>query len=336
MTKAFFCCALAALILTSTVAWSEDPQVGARELILAANAASDLSAMRPWRLEAAVVLSPGSKYEKKGTLVILRDKERSRTEMAVGNYHELGVIVGNQSHWLREFTSAPHNDFASSELVNIPDFRRLWRLVPAASDRVAGIVTLEIEGRAAKCFDAAIERGRSERNCFDASNSAWIESGDWYGDRPKTKLQSGTQFLDYASIGDKQFPHTIRKFSSGKVLAEIRDIAIKSAQFQDADFAIPPKAVVTETCESPAPPRKTEDYTPEYPGFARMSHLTGDVVLLALIGPTGHVDLVSGVSGPPILVQASMDAVKRWRYSPAMCPAGPIAVQTYVIIKFHM
>lgn len=305
-------------------------------MIRAANAASDLSAMRPWRLEADVVLSPGSKNEKKGTLVILRDKERSRTEMTVGNYHELGVIVGNKSHWLREFTSAPHDNFSSSELANIPDFRRLWRLVPASSDRVEGIVTLEIQGRAAKCFDAAIERGRSERDCFDAANGAWIESGDWYGDHPKTKLQSGTQFLDYASIGGKQFPRTIRKFSSGKVLAEIRDIAIKSAQFQDADFAIPPKAVVTETCESPAPPRKTEDYTPEYPGLARMSHLTGDVVLLALIGPTGHVDLVSGVSGPPILVQASMDAVKRWRYSPAMCAAGPIAVQTYVIIKFHM
>ncbi len=328
--------ALLVLLLMTTLSWGEDHSATARELISAANAGSDLSTMRPYRLEAGLILFPGTKNEKKGSIVILRDKERSRTEMTIGNYHELGIVVGNQSHWFREFTSVPHKDFVSPELANIPDVRQLWRFVLASSDRVGEVVTSEIQGQSAKCFDVTIMQGRSERNCFDPSNGNWVESGTWYSDRQKTKLQGGTRFLDYASFGDKQFPRTIRKFGSGRVIAEIRDIAVKPAQFQDADFAIPPKAVLTETCDDLAPPRKIEDHMPDYPGLARASHTTGDVVLLALIGPTGHVDLLSVVSGHPILIQASIDAAKRWRYAPAMCPAGPVAVQTYLTIRFHM
>jgi protein TonB len=41
------------------------------------------------------------------------------------------------------------------------------------------------------------------------------------------------------------------------------------------------------------------------------------------------------ISGPPILRQAAVDALRRWKYQPAMLNGEPVTVQTTVTIQFH-
>lgn len=56
---------------------------------------------------------------------------------------------------------------------------------------------------------------------------------------------------------------------------------------------------------------------PVYPDLARRLHLRGVVKLIVVIAPDGQVKSTEVVGGNPVLTQAAIDAVRKWRYEPA-------------------
>lgn len=75
---------------------------------------------------------------------------------------------------------------------------------------------------------------------------------------------------------------------------------------------------------------------PYYPQMAKVAHITGDVILRALIGRDGTIRQLEPVSGHPVLISASMDAVRRWQYKPYLLNGEPVEVDTTITVKFHM
>jgi periplasmic protein TonB len=73
---------------------------------------------------------------------------------------------------------------------------------------------------------------------------------------------------------------------------------------------------------------------PVYPPEARRMHVQGSVVIDATVTPQGQVDELKLVSGDPLLAQAAMDAVRRWRYTPYSLNGQPIAKETRITISF--
>ncbi len=57
---------------------------------------------------------------------------------------------------------------------------------------------------------------------------------------------------------------------------------------------------------------------PAYPDIARAAHITGKVKIEATIAADGHVISTKVVGGSPLLVNAAMDALSKWRFE-----AGP-------------
>ena len=57
--------------------------------------------------------------------------------------------------------------------------------------------------------------------------------------------------------------------------------------------------------------------SPVYPELARRMNVTGTVKVQVLIAPNGTVKSTKVVGGHPLLVETSLDAVKKWRYEPA-------------------
>ena len=53
---------------------------------------------------------------------------------------------------------------------------------------------------------------------------------------------------------------------------------------------------------------------PEYPEIARKMGLTGTVRLQIVVAPSGMVKDTKVIGGHPILVNAAVEAVKKWRY----------------------
>jgi TonB family protein len=56
---------------------------------------------------------------------------------------------------------------------------------------------------------------------------------------------------------------------------------------------------------------------PEYPELAKRFNIKGAVRLALVIKPDGHVKQVNVLGGNPVLARSALEAVRKWRYSPA-------------------
>jgi protein TonB len=75
---------------------------------------------------------------------------------------------------------------------------------------------------------------------------------------------------------------------------------------------------------------------PEYPHVAKVAHVEGTVVLEAVIGKDGAVKDLRAVSGPPMLANAAIAAVKQWRYKPYYLNGQPTEVDTTIKVNFKL
>ena len=78
------------------------------------------------------------------------------------------------------------------------------------------------------------------------------------------------------------------------------------------------------------------DVPPQYPPEAGRERVEGTVVLLAVIGTDGTVKDVRVESGPALLAQAAIDAVKQWRYKPYLLNGIPVEIDSRITINFTM
>ncbi|MBI4892535.1 MAG: energy transducer TonB [Acidobacteria bacterium] len=75
---------------------------------------------------------------------------------------------------------------------------------------------------------------------------------------------------------------------------------------------------------------------PVYPVLARQARVEGKVVFAAVIGVHGTIQSLRVKSGPALLVQAAMDAVKQWRYRPTLLNGDPCEVDTVIEVNFTL
>jgi TonB family protein len=75
---------------------------------------------------------------------------------------------------------------------------------------------------------------------------------------------------------------------------------------------------------------------PVYPAMAKSQHVSGNVLIDALIDANGRVTTMKVVSGPALLHQAAMDALKQWKYQPATLDGKPTAMHLTVTIQFRL
>ena len=75
---------------------------------------------------------------------------------------------------------------------------------------------------------------------------------------------------------------------------------------------------------------------PSYPPIAKAARVSGTVVLQATISKTGTITNLRVISGPEMLRQAALDAVRTWRYRPYLLNNEPVEVDTTVNVIFTL
>jgi TonB family protein len=75
---------------------------------------------------------------------------------------------------------------------------------------------------------------------------------------------------------------------------------------------------------------------PDYPPIAQAARVSGTVVLQAIISKEGRIENLNVISGPPLLQQAALDAVKQWVYKPYLLNGEPVKVMTTVNVIFTL
>ena len=75
---------------------------------------------------------------------------------------------------------------------------------------------------------------------------------------------------------------------------------------------------------------------PQYPAIGRAVRAEGTVILQATISKSGTIENLRVVSGPPLLQQAALDAVRQWQYKPYLLNGQPVEVETTVNVEFKL
>jgi TonB family protein len=94
-----------------------------------------------------------------------------------------------------------------------------------------------------------------------------------------------------------------------------------------ASASVPVRTPAQEAASEVTKRKVKTRVTPEYTDLARQMKATGKVKIEVTISPDGRVTSTRTVGGNPILVAASLDALKKWRFEP-----GP--KETMEIIEF--
>lgn len=75
---------------------------------------------------------------------------------------------------------------------------------------------------------------------------------------------------------------------------------------------------------------------PVYPALAKAARVQGTIRLQATIATDGSIKNLKLISGPPLLVNAAMDAVRRWQYRPTLLNGSPVEVITDIEVNFTL
>ena len=80
---------------------------------------------------------------------------------------------------------------------------------------------------------------------------------------------------------------------------------------------------------------KISGATPVYPPIAKAAHVSGAVVLHAIISKEGTIKNLTVISGPEMLKSSALEAVQTWRYKPYLLNGEPTEVDTQITVNFN-
>lgn len=97
-----------------------------------------------------------------------------------------------------------------------------------------------------------------------------------------------------------------------------------------------PKAAPPPIPEEITPPKSISMKSPAYPAAAKSAGIEGTVVVAYTVGENGSVTEARVVKGPPELAAACLDAVRAWRFSPAMSGGRAVSVKRSARFPFRL
>lgn len=121
-----------------------------------------------------------------------------------------------------------------------------------------------------------------------------------------------------------------------------------SARMSITDAAAP-QPVAKPVVATPKPPSKPvqvggdvqaakliRKIVPVYPRMAVIARISGIVRLQGIIGKDGSIQQLQVLSGPPLLINAALDAVRQWRYQPTLLNGEPVEVISPIDVIFKL
>jgi TonB family protein len=144
-----------------------------------------------------------------------------------------------------------------------------------------------------------------------------------------------------AIFRSRYLPRDLEGFLGTKPVLKAHIESIETLKtINDADFTPPSDAMPEQpnVTISSAEAQENQLQQPEaiYPPIARAARVQGTVVLQANIGKFGHVMSLRVISGPAMLQQAALDAVRKWVYKPYILDGQPVEVNTTIKLVFEI
>jgi protein TonB len=103
-------------------------------------------------------------------------------------------------------------------------------------------------------------------------------------------------------------------------------------------LAAPKAAAAPDLAALAARLKATRTTAPEYPQDALQHQISGSVIVAFTVDTNGTTRDVSVVESKPagVFDKAALNAVRHWRYAPAIFNGAPIAVPTRALVRFEL
>ncbi len=153
-------------------------------------------------------------------------------------------------------------------------------------------------------------------------------------------------------VAGTQVPDVTKKIASPIVVAPTESAAKSAAEDAPPTIALGasagPALDIPATTSAPrlsapapanavvVPSRLVQRVNPNYPASARQYRVEGTVTLSATIGPDGRVREAKVISGPPMLRDAAVGAVKQWKYAPSTVNGRAVESSVQIVLQFKM
>lgn len=168
--------------------------------------------------------------------------------------------------------------------------------------------------------------------------------------RPGISISTGMADI-YA--GDLKARAEIKPRNAAHVTAPVPDVGAASSKeipvMPNGNLGSLVSGVGGSTLVAPAPPepevvqgghvrlpKLVSSVAPVYPQLATANHVEGEVKIQAEINASGKVTSTKVLSGPILLRSAALNAVRQWKYSPAMLDGKAISTQYVVTVRFRL
>ncbi|MGA8086269.1 MAG: energy transducer TonB, partial [Terracidiphilus sp.] len=152
---------------------------------------------------------------------------------------------------------------------------------------------------------------------------------------PAAATQISSSIQDKASDTGNQVQHN--GSAANQAVATSDAVATRASGNSGANDAAAKQADrVLSIPAALAADRLVAQLDPHYPPIAKAAGVSGTVVLRALITKDGRIGNLSVVSGPAMLQDSALEAVKLWRYRPYIVNNEPVEVTTTINVLFTL
>jgi Gram-negative bacterial TonB protein C-terminal len=142
-------------------------------------------------------------------------------------------------------------------------------------------------------------------------------------------------------FGEKMVPLELSANENGKVIATAKTVALQTMPLTTADFV--PGDDLKKFGDKPAKVSsaviagfKTGGPDPIFPAAAKEKHVSGAVVMRAIIGRDGRIHKLTLISyGDGVLAMSSLNAVRQWTYKPYILNGEPTEVDTTITVNYN-
>jgi TonB family protein len=257
-----------------------------------------------------------------------------RKEIIFGSFHRITGRNGDQKIWIVQ-TPPDQTPFAISQLgqLILPTF-------PAATDALSdkwNMSTVMI-GKS-ELVRVGNEKSPPKNGKREIPEGAYYFVPDSHILLLHALGMDATQFTRVAKLGDKavlmsgtyispffvNLSFTIDSLTENPKIDAALLTPPADAKFLEAGATISSTLIRARCIRCPHP---------EYPELAKLHHVSGTVVVQALIDTTGAVTTVKVLAGPALLQGAALDAVKQFQYVPTTQDGVPVSVTTMINVVF--
>ncbi|MCI0348436.1 MAG: energy transducer TonB [Acidobacteriales bacterium] len=308
----------------SLLVWADDKRDRAKDLINRWNAQLDLRAptSTPFHLKGKFQLTGMKTGEVSGTWdEVYFAPNKWRLEIAFPGYEEVLVRNGPDHYWRKR--SGEPEPLRITQAKDLFGLRRPVR--PAALEyKIDEVRDRKFENQTFTCVRRKLQHLREEM-CFDSEGR--LTRSERLGEQ--TLLR---EYSDYADLGGKQVPTTMRLRIAGTDAVRAEVIALQPHSGSASAMLTPDSSFeMRPACDVVTFPKPEHTPDPDYPD----PRFSGTVALTGEVGLDGrlHNAAVLQTAGSR-MDSAALEAVRQWRFKPATCKGVPIPFELTVEVNF--